>query len=335
MTAWYGIKYSPHYGSTLEAGRRALPEAEEDLIRLAGDPLYPVIVRATALSLLNRYRSEGSARAFAQALWDEEPLIRRTAIEFLNVPDPRTWIGLIFPLLYDPVKAVRIQAAASLAGIPDERLSDELRSVFLGALGEYETAMKYSGDFASARHNLGNMYAALNKPEDAIANYRAALEIDRDFYPATMNLSVLLNRLGRNDEAERLLRDVLVSQPEFHEAEYSLGLLLAEKGDYADAAEYLEAAAGGMPERARVYYNLGLVLQRIDRDEEAEAALLRTLEIDPGEMDYLNAVADFYIKRERFREAKRIAERMIATHPSHPLGQNLLDLVNRELDARE
>ncbi len=335
MTTWYGTKYSPHYGTILEAGRRGMPDAQEDLIRLSSDPLYPVIVRATALSILNRYGGEESARAFAQALWDEEPLIRRTAIEFLNVPDPRTWIGLIFPLLYDPVKSVRIEAASSLVGIPTEQLSEELQAVFLGALGEYEEAMEHSGDFASARHNLGNMFAALNKPEDAIENYKAAVEIDRDFYPAAMNLTVLLNRLGRNDEAEQLLRDVLSSQPGLHEAEYSLGLLLAEKGEYAGAAEYLEAAAGGMPSRARVYYNLGLILQHLERDEEAEAALLKTLEIEPDQMDYLNAVADFYIKRERYREAKRIAERMIATYPSHPLGQNLRDLVNRELKTRK
>ena len=43
-----------HYGTIIEAGRKGSTRGAQDLIRLAGDPLYPVIVRATALSLLTR-----------------------------------------------------------------------------------------------------------------------------------------------------------------------------------------------------------------------------------------------------------------------------------------
>src|SRR4030042_3607116 len=54
-TKWYGPGGRHHYGTLIEAGRRGRPEAHQELIRLAGDPLYPVIVRATALSLLRDY----------------------------------------------------------------------------------------------------------------------------------------------------------------------------------------------------------------------------------------------------------------------------------------
>ena len=61
-------------GPALAAGRDGRPEARDDLVRLAGDELYPAIVRATALSLLGRYPGEESTRAFAVALADLEPL---------------------------------------------------------------------------------------------------------------------------------------------------------------------------------------------------------------------------------------------------------------------
>ena len=51
---WYGIARKPHYGTILAAARDGDPEARDALIRLAGDPLFPTLVRATALSLLDR-----------------------------------------------------------------------------------------------------------------------------------------------------------------------------------------------------------------------------------------------------------------------------------------
>ncbi|GAH80308.1 unnamed protein product [marine sediment metagenome] len=48
-------------------------------------------------------------------------------------------------------------------------------------------------------------------------------------------------------------------------------------------------------------------------------------------MDYLYALADYYIKVGKFQEAKAIAEQMIAKHPSKKIGRDLLDFINRKL----
>ncbi len=55
---WYGQARKVHYGTTLAAAREGRPEAGPELVRLAGDTLYPAIVRATALALLERYPGE-------------------------------------------------------------------------------------------------------------------------------------------------------------------------------------------------------------------------------------------------------------------------------------
>jgi predicted CXXCH cytochrome family protein len=78
FTRWYGLAKKPHYGPTLLAGREGRAEARDELVRLAGNELYPAIVRATALSLLGRYPGEESTAAFAVALADPEPLMRHT-----------------------------------------------------------------------------------------------------------------------------------------------------------------------------------------------------------------------------------------------------------------
>ena len=88
-----------------------------------------------------------------------------------------------------------------------------------------------------------------------------------------------------------------------------------------------------MPDHARVHYNLGVLLDFLKRDPAANSALLRALEIEPGNLQYLNALAEFYLKRQRYPEAKKIAERMIAIQPLNRTGQDLLKHINRELGA--
>jgi tetratricopeptide (TPR) repeat protein len=328
-TKWYGQARKPHYGTILAAGRAHAPEAGGELGRLVQNPLYPPIVRATALSLLREYPGEETTRVLSQALADEESLVRRTAAASLSIQDARRFTGLLTPLLLDPVRGVRMEAAARLAGVSRDLLKPYQKEAFDRALAEYRDAMEHSLDFSSAGLNLGNLYTSLGRPDEAEKYYRTALQIDDLFYPAKMNLAVLLNGEGRNEEAEKLLREVLNAYPEQHEAAYSLGLLLAEMNRHAEAADILQQAAQGMPANARLRYNLGLLLQHLQRDAEAEAELQTALDLEPQNVDYLYALADFYAKRGRFDAASSMAERMVAAQPDNRMGHDLKALIER------
>ena len=265
FTRWYGEAKKPHYGPTLAAGREGRPEALAGLIRLAGDELYPAIVRATALSLLGRYPGEESTRAFATALADPEALVRHTAAISVVAATPEDLVDLVAPLLFDPVKAVRLQAAVQLADAPDELLKPYQREALGETLAEYRRAMEYSLDFAFAGHNLGNLSTRLGDAETAERYYRTAIAIDDLFYPAKANLAVLLNARGLNDEAEALLRSILEAYPEQYDVAYSLGLLLAEMGRYPEAERYLTVAAAGMPGHPGVERNLRAIREYLAR----------------------------------------------------------------------
>jgi Tfp pilus assembly protein PilF len=141
---------------------------------------------------------------------------------------------------------------------------------------------------------------------------------------------MLYNGRGENEKAERLFRDVMAKHPEVYDVAYSLGLLLAEMKKYGEAVSYLERAAKGMPQHSRVPYNLGLLLQILQREPEAEAALQKALGLEPANMDYLYALADFYLKRNRLAEARRVAEKMVAAHPEQRTGRELLDRIERQ-----
>ena len=100
---------------------------------------------------------------------------------------------------------------------------------------------------------------------------------------------------------------------------------------YHQAAIYLEKAAEGMPDRPRVHYNLGLLSQYLQQNEKAEAALLRALELDSDNMDYLYALADYYLKRGKLHKAKGIAKQMVAKHPDNRIGYDLLEHIEKNL----
>jgi Tfp pilus assembly protein PilF len=330
ITKWYGPGRRPHYGEIIQAGRNRQPDAAEGLIRLAADPLYPVVVRATALELLAAYPGDAAAAALERALMDGEALIRRTAVNHLPAADPQRHVRLIAPLLYDPVKAVRTEAAARLAGPLSRLLSEDQRRAFEPVLKEYIASMEYSGDFAFGRFNLGNLYVALGQPQQAIDNFKAALKIDDLSYPAKVNLAMLYSQLGRNTEAETLLREVLRAYPELYDVQYSLGLLLAEEKKYIEAEQHLAIAARGIPDRPRVHYNLGALHDFLGKDQQAETAFSRAAELEPNNMDYLQALAQHYLKRGNFTAAGRISDQMLARHPEDRRGAELKEFIKKK-----
>jgi predicted CXXCH cytochrome family protein len=320
---WYGLARRPHFGTTFAAARRDDPSAEGELVRLVDDRLQPAIVRATALSLLGRYPGEASGTALRAALLSDEPLLRHVAASGLKLADPRERASLLAPLLSDPVKAVRLDAVAAVAGVPRELLKPYQRDAFDAARKEYEQAMAYSLDFSSSGLNLGNLYASLRDPARAERHYRLALDIDDLFYPAKMNLAVLLSAQGRDREAEDLLRQVVKAYPDNADAAYSLGLLLVQTGKREEAVAHLRRAVEARPRDGRVRYNLGLLLQQLGRSAEAEAMLSAALGLEPANPDFLLALADHDLRRGRAQEALALARRLIAAQPDARVGREL------------
>ena len=327
-TKWYGMGIKPHYGMTLAAGHRSDPEAFEKLKKLANDDLYPVIVRATALSLIGENYTDSSRIVLKNSLKDMESLIRYTAIHHFPLTSMEDVDDLI-PLLNDPVKAVRFEVAVVLSLVPEEQFPEKSKRALKNALEEYREAMEYSADFAASRHNLGNYYSNISDPAKAIDQYKAAIKIDDLFYPAKVNLAMIYNQQGENEKAELLLKDVVENHPEIQDANYLLGLLLAEIQKYDEAINYLEQAGRLMPDRARVFYNMGLIYQYQNENDKAEKALKQTLIIEPDNFDFLFALADFYIKTNQFEKAKPIAKKLADHYPESTVGNDILKMIQQ------
>ncbi len=327
ITKWYGVKRKSHYGTTFAAARESDPKVESKLINIANDDLYPISVRATAISLMNRYGSDETFNTIKVMLEDVEPLIRETAIRVYSSRDIVVLKKDLLKLLNDPVKAVRAAAGIRISELPITEIPEKYLIPFNNALDEYKDMNLYMADFPSGRMNLGIMYSNQKKLTEAAKEYEEAINIDSLFFPAKVNLAIIYNQLGKNDKAEILLRNIVKTNSELFDAFYYLGLLLAEKNNYNEAVIYMQKASELMPERGRINYNTGLMLQYLGRMDEAEKEMLKALNNEPDNFDFLFALADHYVKLNEFVKAKRVAQRLKKLFPSNDIGDQLLNFI--------
>ena len=142
VAGWYpaGRQTTPHYGTALHAGRTGAADAEQQLDRLILDQSQPAIARASALPLLGPYITPASEPAIKAAIADASPLVRAAAPRALPSSAPRSAALALAPLLSDPVRGVRIEAARALAGTDLLALTPQQQNALVKATTELVAA---------------------------------------------------------------------------------------------------------------------------------------------------------------------------------------------------
>jgi Tfp pilus assembly protein PilF len=336
--ALYGKKRKPHYGTVIASGRRQAPEAEADLVQLSQDQLRPVVARATAVDLLASYPGPAAQAAVEKALADPEPLLRATAVQRISADDPGRLARLLGPLLQDPVRWVRAEAAARLAGAPALRLTEAQRKAQGAALDEYVEGQRYMSDLPSGPYNLGNLYAALGRPADAERQYRRAVEIDDQLYMAKANLATLLAGGGRLAEAEKLLREAHAVQPRHASISFNLGLLLAEEGKREEAEKMLRASLAADPRMAAAAFNLAVLVGE-RRPFDAVPLARKAAALRPEAPRYAWTLAFYQVRSGDLKGAAETLEALLRAHPEYAEAYGLLAEVyarqGRSAEAQE
>ncbi len=326
---WYGSRKRPHYGESFAAALKTDPKAVKELILYAENELFPLMVRATAIHFLGVYDDDKSKKAVEKAMGDPASLIRHTAIMSYRPVDAVSFEKLMLPLLNDPVKAIRSEAAIRLSQIPVNQLSEAGKNARKAALEEYKNINLYTSDFSGGNYNLGIMYSNLGNTDFAAKAYQESLKIDKLFYMAKVNLAMVYNQQGRNNEAEKLLREVLLENPEIEDINYSLALLLAETGNIAESRKYFIRASEMMPEQARIVYNLALLENSVSNFSEAEKYFLRALKVEPNNYDFLYGICTFYLERKQNSKALVYAQQIANKYPQNPIGKQLLQAASK------
>ncbi|NCF29501.1 MAG: tetratricopeptide repeat protein [Gammaproteobacteria bacterium] len=327
VVEWHGPArgQSPHYGEVLAAGRRGEPGGEQQLMGITRDPTQPGIVRATALDILGRTLNQDSFAAIHRGLQDEDALVRLAALGSLEAVGPRERVRFAFPLVEDPVRAVRLEAARLLAPVPLEALPAEPRKTLVAAFAEYEKVHKAIADRPESLTSLANFYRDRGEMEIAEATYREAIRRHPSFGPAYVNLADLYRFQGRDGKGEEILRAALRTAPEQADILHAYGLLSIRHQRYAEAAKRLGQAAELRPDIPRYAYIHALALQKIGDAENALVVLRAAHHRHPNDRDILIALATMSRDRGDLESAVKYAKALVKLAPTEPEARQLLE----------
>ena len=323
VTKWYGPQEKPHFASALHAGRTAAPNAHELLKRIINDPDQAGIVRATALNEISRFVTMDSLPSIHSALRSDDPLIRYAAVGALDMVPVQQRTVMLFPLLEDPVRLVRIDAARALAGLPPEQLEIGQRQLLEKVLDEYMEEQRYNADRPGALTNLASIYVVQQKWSEAEKAYKDAIKRGPHFTPAYVNLADLYRQQGKDDKGEQLLKSALAKVRVDAPIQHGLGLLYARQKRYPEALSALKTAADHAPELPRYIYVYAVALYSTGKHKQALQVLESAHQSHPTDMDILYSLVTFYRENGQMEKSTRHLKRLAELYPNHPVVQQL------------
>ncbi|MBE9140361.1 tetratricopeptide repeat protein [Nodosilinea sp. LEGE 07088] len=159
---------------------------------------------------------------------------------------------------------------------------------FEWAIASYDAALAIKPDKHPALYNKGNALRNLGRYEEAIVSYDAALAIKPDKHPALYNKGNALRNLGRYEEAIVSYDAALAIKPDDHQALYNKGIALRKLGRHEEAIASYDAALVIKPDKHPALYNKGMALGNLGCYEEAVACYDAALAIKPDDHDALN-----------------------------------------------
>jgi len=310
LQRWYG--HQPRgfqqYAPALAAAARRTAEAGPRLAAVAGDASNPPIARASALEALGSLPSRDSVEAAQALVSSADPLLRRGAIAALRPLPPGPRLAALAPLLDDPLRSIRLDAAEALADALAGASPAE-RQAFERAAADFEATHRYNADRAESRAALGNFHARQGRYEEAERGLEAAIALDPGFVPAYANLADLQRATARDADSERTLRRGLAQAGDHAALRHSLGLALVRLGRHEAALAEFERAAQLEPDDARYAYVHAVALHSAGRVVDARRELDRALGLHPDDRELLMAAAIYGGTEHGEKYARRLAER--------------------------
>ena len=312
---WYGKSRHYQYGEAFALATEGNPEGFLRLKTIVYNDLYPEIVRATALEYLGREYQDSSKTILFEMMLNLNPQIRYSATRGLQLDSENSFQNLL-PLLYNEIKAIRIECVGKLMSINSDQIPEKYNKVLQQVTKEYVKSMEYNADFPIGKFNLANYYYNSKNFDDAEKLYLAALKQDEELHEIKVNLAYLYNATGKQEKAELLFKSYLENNSKDGNVLFSYGLLLSELARYEESLEYLLKANIAQPENARIDYNIAMMYDFFGDKIKAEKYLKQAIEKQENDIAYYSALLNFYIQNNQQSKVSELANRVLEKFPN-------------------
>jgi tetratricopeptide (TPR) repeat protein len=218
----------------------------------------------------------------------------------------------------EPLVSTARQGAAealfNLAGLLNQEGASDLALVY------DRMALRLRPDFPIGQILLGEVLAAQNRPEAAVAVYREVPRESAYHYIAQLRVADGLSELGQDSEAAAILEAQANAFPERFEPLYRLGNLHRSAERFEAAEDAYARALERIPEpQARhwtVLYFHGIALERTDRWDAAEARFKQALELQPEQPYVMNYLAYSWVEqKQNLERAQEMLRRAVELRP--------------------
>jgi Flp pilus assembly protein TadD len=168
---------------------------------------------------------------------------------------------------------------------------------------------------AVSHFEKGNDFLKKKKPEEAIKYLRSAVELAPTFYQAHQQLGIAYRDAGRRADAEREFVTAHELNARGIDPLLNLTALYLEDNDTVRAIEVSEQAVKINSQSAHAHFNLGVVLYKAGQFERAETSLKRALDLAPKRGDFRLALANVYLKLQRYDSTLEQLDSYISENP--------------------
>jgi Flp pilus assembly protein TadD len=302
------------FAPTFHAADMGQGGATASLATIANDLAYAPIVRASAVERLAQIGS-GDAAIAQRAARDAQPLLRLASVPLIELLAPQEQLRLLAPLLSDPLRAIRIEAARATAG-QQNALAPERRAAWQQAADEYIATLRYTADRPEARTALGTFYSRLGRHDEARAAFAQARALDPRHVPAYLNAADASRLQGNDADARRMLELGLAQAPQNAALHHALGLTLVRLGQRQEALRELERSARLAPGEPRYTYVYAVALNSTGKPSDALRVLERATARWPDNRDLLLALATMQRDAGQSEAARRTVRRLAEAFPN-------------------
>lgn len=331
IVQWHGPLRSGFqtWGETFALARKNDPAARAGLLELAEDTTKPDIVRATALDEALRFPSRDTTAIAITNLNDLAPLVRIAALRALANISSDERVRFVVPLLSDPVRSVRIEAATVLAAMPPQSIPVDALRAFEKASTDRESALRLNSDRPEARAGLAQMHLQRGDIPAAEKELRDGLALMPDVSVLAVNLADLYRATGREAEGAAVLATFLVQNPEATAARHALGLSLVRQKKHTEALAQFRRAYEEEPGNPRYAYVYGVALQSAGQAEAGRAVLEKAVAQNIWSADLNNALLADALRANDVARAAVYAKRLALLRPDDTSLARLSDMLNR------
>ncbi len=205
----------------------------------------------------------------------------------------------------------------------------EQQGKHLEMIDPLKKAISLSPTEAVLHYNLGNVYRALDKGEDAVMSYRTAIQNAPEFAEAYCNLAIAIED-HEQEAAIGYYQKAAQIKPDYFEAHSNLAMALRRFGRVTESIDVFKKVILLRPQEAELYVELGLVYRDLGQHTLAIATLSQALQLKPNYALAHNALGTTFIAIDQFDLARINFQRAVEIEPEYAAAHHNLANVLRD-----